>query len=157
MFLWLDAGRRIVPCGLLRGDRRFAGMTREEVRDARAVRALSNRVHRGDAMSAEAAFRAEIEAIEREARERIVAPGAARGHPDVSDIRAARQAERRALHRADAWRPDETGETDAATGGQDAHGRPGEPAANGGYVPPPTDLAILAAVRARQWRGEVDR
>lgn len=150
LYLRLDGGRQIVPCALLRGDRRFAGMSLEEVQDTRAVRAIADQAARSDHLRGEAAFRAEIAAIEAAARQRRSDErGPAGAAADATAIRAARAAERAALRRSEAWGPEQPPAPDVPPA-PDPH-----PDARR-YIPPPSDLDILAAAR-RQRRGEEER
>jgi hypothetical protein len=145
LYLRLDGGRRIVPCALLRGDRRFAGMSLEEVQDTRAVRAIATQAGRSDHLRSEAAFQAEIAAIEAAARRRRADE---RGPADATAIRAARAAERAVLRRAEAWEAEQAPAADAVPAP--------EPSLDARrYIPPPSELDLLAATR-RQRRGEAE-
>ena len=152
-YMRLDRGRVLVPCGLLRGDRRFAGMTLQEVLDARAVRKVGNQLNRTKAQQEWNEFRAKIEAIEAGACERRVdALGSANAPADASNIRETRSIERRELQREEAWRPEGVSGSDAAP--DDAARATEDPEdQESGYVPPPSNLDLLAAAKARR-RGE---
>ncbi len=160
-YIRLERGRVLVPCGLLRGDRRFAGMSFQEVMDARAVKAISNQVNQTEVLRDWAAFRAEVEAIEERAcKQRDDALGSANTPANVKNIRETRSVERRELQREGVWYLGDVPHTDDAPDAAENpdHQAPssasGSDGQQGGYVPPPSNLDLLTAARARKQEEE---
>lgn len=147
LYIRMDNGRTIVPCGLLRGFKHFAGLTHDEYADLKAIKAMNNQLYFSQALSDEHHFEQQINDIVQNAKKEVL------GIPVIaSDIRKTRKEEATGLRKEDAWRSDTHGTVHAPP-----PVTPDMRTDKQTYKPAPSNLDILIRARNKQPKGKDEK